>query len=192
MMFDICLRNKFIFLSVLLLGLSINLGAASEFWSKAESPNHFILLRHALAPGYGDPEDFDLEDPSTQRRLSEAGREQARKIGDLFRARGIESVSIYTSQWDRCLETAQLLNLGDVKEFPALNSFFQIRSMESVRMGALRNWLREGSWEAPLILVTHQVTITALTGYYPASGELVLVRLDPDQGFRVVSSLETR
>ena len=48
-----------------------------------------LMLRHALAPGIGDPADFQLDDCSTQRNLNEEGRAQAKAIGAWLRARGI-------------------------------------------------------------------------------------------------------
>lgn len=90
-----------------------------------KKPGHFAIMRHALAPGTGDPRNFDLTDCSTQRNLSEAGREQAKAVGELLRKSGIEKAGVYSSQWCRCLDTATLLGLGPVTELPALNSFFQ-------------------------------------------------------------------
>jgi phosphohistidine phosphatase SixA len=155
--------------------------AASELWQKLRSGTHFAMIRHAIAPGFGDPDDFRIGDCSTQRNLSDGGREQARRIGDLFRGNSIASAALHTSQWCRCRETAELLDLGAVNEFPALNSFFQRPEREAGQMAALRQWLSLQDPDKPLVLVTHQVNITALTGVYPASGEIVVVQL-PDSG----------
>jgi len=81
-----------------------------------------LLIRHALAPGIGDPDGFRLDGCATQRSLSDEGRRQARAIGDWLQARGIGQARVYSSQWCRCLETAALLDLGPVTELPALNS----------------------------------------------------------------------
>ena len=85
-------------------------------------------MRHATAPGTGDPAEFQLDDCATQRNLSAVGREQARATGARLRAAGITSAEVYSSQWCRCLETARLLGLGEVLELPALNSFFGERA----------------------------------------------------------------
>jgi hypothetical protein len=84
-----------------------------------------IFLRHALAPGNGDPKTFDLNDCRTQRNLDENGRRQARAIGKLIAAAKLNLAGIYSSEWCRCLETAQLLDLGAVTPFDGLNSFYQ-------------------------------------------------------------------
>jgi broad specificity phosphatase PhoE len=135
------------------------------------------LMRHATAPGTGDPADLRLDDCATQRNLSAAGREQARAIGARLRAAGIAAAAVYSSQWCRCLETARLLGLGDVTELPALNSFFGERARATEQTAALAEFLRERAPDGALILVTHQVNISAFTEAYMRSGEIVVVAL---------------
>ena len=95
----------------------------AELWETLKTGNSVALMRHATAPGTGDPPGFQVDDCSTQRNLDQEGREQARGIGERFRERGISKVKVYSSQWCRCLETARLLELGEVTELPDLNSF---------------------------------------------------------------------
>lgn len=137
-----------------------------------------LLLRHAIAPGFGDPAGFRIDDCSTQRNLSEAGRQQAGAIGAWLRERGINEARVYSSQWCRCLETAELLDIGTVLALPALNSFFQRLADREPNLTALRAFLAtQPVQNEPLVLVTHQVTITALTGVSPSSGEGVVATL---------------
>jgi broad specificity phosphatase PhoE len=137
-----------------------------------------LLLRHAIAPGFGDPEGFRIDDCSTQRNLSEAGRRQARAIGDWLRARGIREARVYSSQWCRCLETAELLNLGEVSPLPALNSFFERPADREPNLRALNAFLASYTpRNQPLVLVTHQVTVSALTDIFPGSGEGVVAKV---------------
>jgi phosphohistidine phosphatase SixA len=145
------------------------------------------LLRHALAPGTGDPDNFRLGDCSTQRNLSDAGRKQAEAIGANLRRLGLDKAAVYSSQWCRCLETARLLGYGRVQDLPALNSFFSDRSQATEQTRQLDAWLAGRSDPAPQLLVTHQVNITALTGVVPASGELVLITREKTSGSRVVA-----
>lgn len=81
----------------------------ASLWRAVRSGSALVLMRHALAPGTGDSETFTIGDCQTQRNLSENGRRQARAIGDLFRVSGIDNAKVYSSQWCRCLETAELL-----------------------------------------------------------------------------------
>ena len=135
-------------------------------------PGRVLMLRHAYAPGIGDPANFALGDCSTQRNLDAAGRAQARALGErLKRALGGVKAKVYSSQWCRCLETAKLLGLGPVEELPALNSFFDRHADREPRLAALRKFFAALPTQGPpVVLVTHQVTITAITGTGVASG----------------------
>jgi broad specificity phosphatase PhoE len=136
---------------------------------------HVALIRHALAPGTGDPAGFTPGACDTQRNLSEEGRAQARRIGDLFRENGIPQARIFTSAWCRSRETAELLRLGPVTVLEPLDSFFRRRSEGERQTRALARWIAEQDALPPIVLVTHQVNITALTGVFPGSGEIVIV-----------------
>ena len=137
-----------------------------------------LFMRHALAPGFGDPDYFSIEDCRTQRNLDETGRAQAREIGAKLAAAGIKFSAIYSSYWCRCLETAQLLGLGVVTPFDGLNSFFQNHAPRDATLTKLRQKLDSLSPLAPAILmVTHSVTIRAITGLSVASGGVVIYDL---------------
>nr|CAA6830931.1 MAG: Histidine phosphatase superfamily (Branch 1) [uncultured Thiotrichaceae bacterium] len=160
-------------------------------WEVLRAKTHFAMIRHALAPGTGDPANFVLDRRETQRNLSEQGKEQAQRIGELFRENGIEAAAVYSSQWYRCSETAELLDLGEVSPLADLNSFFRNNERRDPQTTALTNWLSQLEMDKPLVLVTHQVNITALTGFYPSSGEIVVVERDPEAGMKVLGSIET-
>jgi len=164
------------------LGLCFLLSFASsaqnqeEVWAEFLQGRAVALIRHATAPGLGDPPGFRIGDCSTQRNLSQEGRQQARRIGDFFRTKGVKEATIYSSQWCRCLETAELLNLGQVNELPALNSFFQNSSSEEKQTTDIRQFISSLPAGKPVIMVSHQVNITALTGIFPSSGEIIMLR----------------
>jgi broad specificity phosphatase PhoE len=166
---------------LVLLLLPAAAGAAEDALSRwVGKPDHVIVLRHASAPGTGDPAHFRLGDCSTQRNLSEVGRKQAARIGARLRAAGLGETAVYSSQWCRCLETARLLGVGPVLELPALNSFFQSAGEEGRHTRELRAWIAAADLGRPVVLVTHQVNITALTGIFPAEGEVLILRRGPD------------
>jgi phosphohistidine phosphatase SixA len=145
--------------------------------ARARDPGIVTLIRHARAPGTGDPAGFTLADCSTQRNLSEQGRREARALGDALRAVGVRDADVRTSQWCRCVETARLLGVGRVQVTPFLNSFFAGRGAEPASTQALRAAvLQKLDSRRPTLFVTHQVNITALTGVVPAEGEVVFVR----------------
>lgn len=150
----------------------------------------FAIMRHALAPGFSDPAGFDVDDCSTQRNLSEDGRSQARAIGGTFRKGGIHQANVFSSAWCRCLETARLLDLGPVTKLSPLNSFFEARERREAQTAALKKWLIAYKDNKPLVLVTHQVNISALTGTYTRSGETVIARIDDQGKVAVIGSIE--
>jgi len=162
---------------------------SEELWVSLRGGGNVVLMRHAIAPGGGDPPGFRLGDCSTQRNLSEQGRQQARATGEGFRLRGIPVERVLTSQWCRSRETAELLQLAVVEEYPVLNSFFSDRSTAAEQTKALRRFVGSAAPRGNIVLVTHQVNITELTGVFPASGELVVIRPDGKGGFSVLGRL---
>jgi phosphohistidine phosphatase SixA len=167
--------------------------AEADLWTALRNGEAAVLMRHALAPGTGDPGHFDVNDCATQRNLSDTGRAQAAAIGERFRQKGIAAARVYSSRWCRCLETARLLDLGAIEPFDALNSFFRDRAAEPERTAAALSLLQAGvrRGEPPLVLVTHQVNITALTDVFPGSGSMLLVRPGGD-GVKVLGRVDTR
>jgi len=172
-----------------LLGLANDTNQEETLWKALRSGGHVALMRHALAPGTGDPPEFSIVDCSTQRNLSDEGRQQAKRIGDRFRAKGISSALVYSSQWCRCVDTAELLELGVVKELPTLNSFFQDFERRQPQSQQLRKWIAKQNLDKPLVLVTHQVNINALTNVYTSSGEMVIVRRNDDGNITVLGNI---
>ncbi len=168
--------------------LAYDSGYYSDYGTTQNHP--IILIRHALAPGFGDPADFNVRLRSTQRNLSSEGETQAKNIGKVLRGLGIINADVYSSQWFRCLETAELLGIAKVVEQPLLNSFFQNMSEEEERIAALTEWLEHYPLTQPVVLVTHQVVITGLTNVFPDSGEIVILKRNKD-GFFVTKRITT-
>jgi broad specificity phosphatase PhoE len=157
-----------------LLALPVQAEANEALWALLRSGGQVVIMRHASTDSTaGDPDTMRLEDCSTQRNLSPSGRDDARRIGNAFRARGITVDDVRSSVWCRCLDTATLA-FGMANPWLPLNSFFRNREREAGQTGAVRELVsrhRGGT----LILVTHQVNITALTGLYPAEGEMIIL-----------------
>jgi broad specificity phosphatase PhoE len=183
---------RFVTILMLLLLLAPRPGSAQDAeaaWAALRQGGHVALMRHATAPGTGDPASFRLDDCATQRNLSPAGRDQAKAIGANLRWHGVGADRVYSSQWCRCLETAALLGIGEVVPLPALNSYFTEPQRETAQIAALRAWIGEQRTEGAIVLVTHQVVITALTGIVPASGEIVVVRPAPGGDLQLVGRI---
>ena len=145
---------------------------------RLNSGGHVLMVRHAYAPGSGDPPHFQVNDCTTQRNLNDQGRAQSRRIGQWLRSRGVDAARVFSSQWCRCLETARLMDLGPVVHLPALNSFFDRPLDREPNLKALREFLSQAPTDGELIiLVTHFVTISAITGEGVSSGEGVVLQL---------------
>ncbi|CAI8216706.1 MAG: Uncharacterised protein [Marinobacterium sp. xm-d-530] len=134
-----------------------------------------LFMRHALAPGFGDPANFDISDCSTQRNLDDQGRQQALNLGKQLKAERINFSEVRSSFWCRCYETAELLDVGPVTKFSGLNSFFQQYADRRETLNTLNDYLASlEKGTDPVLLVTHQVVISAVTGISPVSGGIVL------------------
>ena len=141
-----------------------------------------LLLRHAQTdPGVGDPPGFRLDHCSTQRNLSVAGREQALRIGEALRRRGIVFDEVLSSRWCRCVDTARLVAPAPrTRIFEPLNSTFNDRALEPAQSEALRRYLAGLRAPRRALLVTHQVNISALAQAFVAMGEGLVVLVEGD------------
>jgi broad specificity phosphatase PhoE len=151
--------------------------STDEAWSALREGRAVLILRHALAPGTGDPGNFDVNDCSTQRNLNDRGRAQARAWQPFLVEHGIDQARVFTSQWCRCRDTAVEMNMGEVTEWPSLNSFFQGRGNRATQTRQTIALVNELAAGLPVIMVSHQVNITALAGIFPASNEGVILAL---------------
>ena len=131
-----------------------------------------VFMRHALAPGFGDPINFSYSDCTTQRNLDEEGRRQARLIGKAIQESSIQFSDVLSSEWCRCKETTKLLGLKKWSTFSGLNSFFQDYADKDDTLRKLKLKLNEID-NAVILMVTHQVVISAATGVSVVSGGLV-------------------
>lgn len=165
--------------SVLVAGL-LAMGAAhvsaEEVWPSMP-PGTVVLFRHALAPGGGDPTGFQPNNCATQRNLSAEGRTQAVRMGQTFQRHGVEVTTVWASEWCRTRDTADLAFPAKRTDQPLFNSFFYAPERQPAQTLAALDLL--GTWKGPgvLVVVTHQVNISALTGVIPDSGEGVVIAL---------------
>ncbi|MEX0385988.1 histidine phosphatase family protein [Spiribacter onubensis] len=178
------------YLAILLVAalVSTSTVADDDVFEALREGGHVLLLRHAIAPGFGDPAGFDVADCTTQRNLSENGREQARDIGERLRDEGLGNAAVYTSYWCRCRDTADEMALTEAQPHPGLNSFFQARDQRDGIIADMCGLLGELADGPPAVLVTHQVNIRAITGQGVRSGEGVVVRPMEDGSVRVIGS----
>lgn len=171
-----------IFISFLMSVSSLTLAASDKALHEAlANPHHLLMMRHADAPGYSDPTGFDLNNCASQRNLGANGKKQAAGIGAWLKTQGIPQAKVLSSPWCRCMETAKLLNVGDVQSENSLGSFFENRADGKEQTLLLEKKIKQeisNPNRRPLILVTHQVNIQAFTGETVSSGQMVLVKVN--------------
>jgi phosphohistidine phosphatase SixA len=154
---------------------------ASTLSEQLKKPGYALLMRHALAPGVGDPAGFKLGDCSTQRNLDAEGRRQAVRIGAWLRQQGVVNALVLTSPWCRCKDTAALLGLGAPETESVLSSFFDQPEHAPDFLQGLQQrlvHLSQRKGDKALVLVTHHVNILGYMGENVGSGEMVLVHFD--------------
>lgn len=149
-----------------------------------------LFLRHALAPGFGDPAHFDLDDCATQRNLNDVGRDQARAIGAYLTRHAVTPDIILSSQWCRCVDTASEMAIGPFATHIGLNSFFDGHVDRDRTLAALRAHLAQPGPERLELMVTHQVVISAITGIAPRSGGMVVYNSRTGEAMSVPLSID--
>lgn len=172
-------------LCLLACALAAPAGATEAGWALLRNGGQVVLLRHAAAPGTGDPANFDITKCSTQRNLSDRGRQQAEKIGALFAARAGYPERVLTSRYCRARDTARIaFEDNRVEDFPALDELPKDESAAKEADEAVIAAVRDYSGSGNMVMVTHLENIKALTGISPREGEAVIVA-PTDAGLRV-------
>lgn len=180
---------------ILLISLSIQPSYANELliWDKlntSSAKGYVLLLRHSLAPGVGDPDNFKLGDCSTQRNLSQEGRDDAAEIGAWIKRQNVKIYRVESSRWCRARQTAELLDIGKVKLNKNLDSLFRESNLEShpKTLKTKEQILNHRSKSGLLVLVGHYVNIAALVGVGVDSGEGVIVKADKNGVIKVLGT----
>ena len=180
---------------ILLLSLSIQPSYASELliWDKlsaSSAKGYVLLLRHSLAPGVGDPENFKLGDCSTQRNLSQEGRDDAAEIGAWIKRQKVKIYRVESSRWCRARQTAKLLDIGKVKLNKNLDSLFRESNLEShpKTLKTKEQILNHRNKSGLLVLVGHYVNIAALVGVGVDSGEGLIVKANKNSVIKVLGA----
>ena len=160
-----------------LLPIAVNANLANDL----SDGQHVLLMRHADAPGYGDPIGYRIDQCSTQRNLGDFGKNQAVLIGEWLKKQGITSAELISSPWCRCIDTAKLLGKGPVQISTVIGSFFDDMSLETQQTKQLEQLIQNKLSDnntTPVILVTHHVNIQAYTGKVVNVGDMVLVKVN--------------
>ena len=177
---------KFLLLIFITINSSVKADLNQKMIYELRQGGKLIFIRHAYAPGGGDPDNFEINDCKTQRNLSDAGRIQSQKIGNFFKANKITFSKVYSSEWCRCKETAFLgFKNYETKNF--LNSFFskQFADNRQKQIIDFKKFIANWDEDQNLIFVTHYVVISEILNYAPSSGEIVI----SDKNYKLIGSI---
>ncbi|MDA7577211.1 histidine phosphatase family protein [Candidatus Pelagibacter sp.] len=177
---------KFLLIIFITINSPIKADSKQNLIKELKQGGKLIFIRHAYAPGGGDPNNFDINDCNTQRNLSDTGREQANKIGFFFKSNNILIDNVHSSEWCRCKETAFIaFNEFETKSF--LNSFFSSKFSQNkdLQMKQLKRFIRNWDGEKNLVFITHYVVISESLNYASSSGEIII----SDKGLKVIDTI---
>ena len=178
--------NILVLISICIIS-SVKADSKHNIISELKKGGKLIFIRHANAPGGGDPENFDIDNCATQRNLNDSGRMQSNKIGDFFKKNNIPLGKVFSSEWCRCKDTASIaFKKFETKSF--LNSFFseQFAKNKKNQINDFHKFIDEWDKNQNLIFITHYVVISEILNYAPSSGEIVV----SDKHFKVIDTLE--
>ncbi len=176
-------------LTILFIGLlnfTNNVFADDKILTSLQEGNKIIFIRHAIAPGNGDPENFNIKDCNTQRNLSENGIKQSKKIGFFFKNNKIKIDKVLSSEWCRCKDTAKYA-FENFETFNALNSFYDERfaKNETKQINDLKQYIKNWDSDKNLVFVTHYVVISSILNIGTSSGEIIV----SDKKFNIIGSV---
>lgn len=150
-----------------------------------------VVFRHALAPGTFDPPGMRLGDCSTQRNLSDAGRAQARRIGEWFKERQLQPAAVRSSPWCRCMDSATLA-FGTTEVWAALGSphgapeTTGARHLHELRKALVTASARSGRFEA---WFTHMFVQSDLANDSTRSGDALVLQAHQHANPQVLARL---
>ena len=179
------MKKVFLILFIGLLNLNNNAFSSDKILNSLKEGKKLVFIRHAIAPGNGDPDNFSIKDCSTQRNLSKNGIIQSKKIGQFFKKNQIKIDKVLSSEWCRCKDTAKIA-FKSFETFDALNSFYDEKFVhnEAKQIKSLKKYIKNWQNDDNLILVTHFVVISSLLNVGVSSGEIVI----SDKNFNVIGS----
>ena len=178
---------KFFLIIFISFSSSVKADFNEKLFKELNDGGKLIFIRHAYAPGSGDPNNFNLNDCSTQRNLSEEGKKQAKNIGEFFKNNNIKFDKVLSSEWCRCKETA-FIAFEDFETKDFLNSFYSIKFAKNkkTQVKNLKKYVNKWNSKKNLILVTHYVVISEVLNYAPGSGEIII----SDKDFNKIGNIE--
>ena len=166
---------KIIIFLLISLNLPLKVNSSNDLQNIFKEKGKLIFIRHAYAPGSGDPDNFDISNCSTQRNLNVKGIEQSINIGKFFLDNDIVIDRVLSSEWCRCKQTAEYAFKNyETKNF--LNSFFsqKFANNKVIQIKQLKEYIRKWDRKTNLVFVTHYVVILEFLNLPVSSGEIII------------------
>ena len=162
---------------------TIKVDSNNDLQTAFKEEGKLIFIRHAYAPGSGDPNNFDISDCSTQRNLNEEGVKQSKNIGVFFVKNNIKIDKVISSEWCRCKDTASYaFKFFESKSF--LNSFYSQKFYynKTKQIKDLKKYIEKWNRKKNLVLVTHFVVISEVLNIGVSPAEIIIT----DRKFKVL------
>ncbi len=174
---------------IISLNFNLNVFSDEHILNSLKEGKKIVFIRHAIAPGNGDPNNFDINDCNTQRNLDKNGIEQAKKIGLFFQNNKIKVDKVLSSAWCRCKDTAKYA-FHNFETLNALNSFYDERfaANEAKQIKDLKNYIKNWNSDKNLVLITHFVVISSILNIGSSSGEIII----SDKNFNIIGRINTK
>ncbi|WP_455198452.1 histidine phosphatase family protein [Kaarinaea lacus] len=156
---------------------------------KLRQGGYVVLMRHAFTDfSQFDTHPVNVEDCETQRNLSSAGREQSVTIGKAIRTLAIPVGNVFSSQFCRCIDTAELA-FGKHEARVRLSSFMQVPEEEKQRRV---NYIKELLGTSPrpntnTFLVTHRYMLKEASGVNLTEGGSAVFHPEGDSQFTLIA-----
>jgi phosphohistidine phosphatase SixA len=179
---------KFLLFIFILLQTPIKVNSSENLRTSLEQGKKLIFIRHAYAPGTGDPSNFDIKNCTTQRNLNQRGRDQAQKIKHFFQKNNVQVDDVISSEWCRCKETASIAFMDNYKTKSFLNSFYEERFSKNKdqQIIELKEYIKRWKGKKNLVIITHYVVIFEMLNITTTSGEIVI----SDKNYNVIERLK--
>ena len=177
--------KKILYITILIFYALSSIALGSEnIINTLKKGGKIVFIRHAYAPGNGDPKDLNLKDCSTQRNLNHIGIMQSKKIGQFFKKNKIKIDKVLSSEWCRCNDTAKLA-FNEYSTFNALNSFYdpRFKNNKDKQISELKDYINNWKSKKNLVLITHFVIISEIFNVSAKSGEIIV----SDKKFNIIA-----
>jgi phosphohistidine phosphatase SixA len=167
----------------LLVPVTWEASATEAAWARAMNGGHTLVMRHAPAVSDRDPANFDIDDCATQSPLSQEGLTQARRQATRFAVRNVPISAVYTSQYCRAQEHAELtFGSAEIVPVPELNRLGAQGENAEDQLAAMIERINGFTGPGNQVFITHGENVEALTGSPSREGEVILLDAAAEPG----------